>query len=98
MNERKRENKTRILEIGSRRLFLDIRCFNSEKLIRKCVKLVFTMLTTTEESTRAIKENIMLGIMRYKSHLRKSISHGDKFVNNSLFLRSIFFESNLFRR
>lgn len=62
MNERKRENKTRILEIGSRRLFLDIRCFNFEKLIRKCVKLVFTMLTTTEESTRAIKENIMLGI------------------------------------
>lgn len=62
MNERKRENKTRILEIGSRRRFLDIRCFNSEKLIRKCVKLVFTMLTTTEESTRAIKENIMLGI------------------------------------
>lgn len=59
MNERKRENKTRILEIGSRRRFLDIRCFNSEKLIRKCVKLVFT---TTEESTRAIKENIMLGI------------------------------------
>lgn len=62
MNERKRENKTRILEIGSRRRFLDIRCFNSEKLIRKCVKLVFTMLTTTEESMRAIKENIMLGI------------------------------------
>lgn len=62
MNERKRENKTRILEIGSRRRFLDIRCFNSEKLIRKCVKLVFTMLTTTEESMRAIKENIMLGV------------------------------------
>lgn len=97
MNERKRENKTRILEIGSRRRFLDIRCFNSEKLIRKCVKLVFTMLTT-EESTRAIKENIIARYSRYKSHLRKSISHGDKFVNSSLFLRSIFFESNLFRR
>lgn len=58
---------------------------------------MFEMLTRTE-STRAINENIMPDIRRYKSHLRKSISHGDKFVNSSLFLRSIFFESNLFGR